>query len=399
MRTARDTSVIAAAAAALVLGLTACTVGGSSTDPAQQPDLERTPAVSGQPLEPADTEDVLLPTQFDQLVTVEPAWDLPVQFGENIALSAEETDHSLVFHAVDSTGAVLWSAERPRNCSGFVVTEDAEGRELAVLTDTEPGSDAIAVLTASAYDLATGDPVWGPVELPGPHAGPGLVFQAPPEGFMGESGEAVALDPSTGQRLDADGGRALGEFAGTVVRATADALTGSRGNGEVLWEIPADGLGDGVAIADLSVSPRTVAATGLLLLDTGSGTGPVLDLATGTVLASAARDAAQDAGSATTALLDTESLRILDDQGDEQLTVPVSAETSLEAVVGVLVYLRDGSSVRVLNGVTGDVAQAYPQDGEGTIALPAHVTVQGTGTLVAGERTLLATTRVAHDQG
>ena len=81
------------------------------------------------------------------------------------------------------------------------------------------------MLTASAYDLATGDPVWGPVELPGPHAGPGLVFQAPPEGFMGESGEAVALDPSTGQRLDADGGRALGEFAGTVVRATADALT------------------------------------------------------------------------------------------------------------------------------------------------------------------------------
>jgi len=399
MRTARDPLATAAAAAALAIVLTACTSSGDSTDPAQQHDLQRTPVASQLQLEPADTSGLLLPTQFEQLVTVEPAWDLPVESGADIMLSAEETDRALIFQAVDSTGSVVWTAERPRNCSGFVVTEDADGRELAVLTDTEAGTDAVSVLTASAYDLATGEPVWGPVELPGPHAGPGLVFQAPPEGFMGDSGEAIGLDPSTGQQLSADDGRVLGEFAGTVVRAGTDSLTGSRGSGEVLWEIPADDLGEEVSTADLSVSPQTSAAPGLILLDTGSGTGPLIGLDTGAVLAPAARDAARDAATATAVLLDDDDLVVQDEHGEEQLTLPVSEETSLEAVVGVLVYLRDGSAVRVHNAVTGEVAQAYPQDDEGAVAVPARVTAHGTGTLVVGERTLLSTTRVADDQG
>lgn len=397
MRLTRDSVRSTALFAALALVLSACTETGDGGDPAQQHDLQRTPTPSGQELEPVDTSGVQVPTQFDQLVTVEPAWDLPVQSGEDILLSAEETDRALVFRAVGPTGTVLWSAERPRSCSGFVVTEDADGRELAVLTDTEAGDDQVAVVTASAYDLASGAPVWGPVEVPGPHAGPGLVFEAPPEGFMGESGEPVALDPGTGRRIAAEGGRVLGEFRGTLVRVGTDAITGSRSSGEPAWTIPLDDLGHGIGASELAVSPKADPTPGLALLDGGGGMGPLIDLESGEVLAPAVRDAARDSSSATTALLDEDGLTVLDAAGDEQLSMSVSSEATLEAVVGVLVYLRDGTSVRVHNGVTGGVAQAYAQDGDGAVALPVHVTPHGSGTLQVGDRTLLATSRVTDD--
>ena len=133
----------------------------------------------------ADTSDVRLPAQFDQLVTIEPAWDLPIQRGGSVFLSAEETDRALVFRAVDSSGTVRWSAERPLACAGFVVTRDADGRDLAVLTDAEASDDDLSVTTASAYDLGSGEQVWGPVEVPGPAHRPGARVRGSARGFHG----------------------------------------------------------------------------------------------------------------------------------------------------------------------------------------------------------------------
>lgn len=328
---------------AAALTLTACTSHGvtEGQDPAEVEGLDRVPNASSEHLPAADTSDVRLPTQFDQLVTVEPTWDLPVQRGGDVFLSAEETDRALVYRAVDSTGTVLWTAQRPLACAGFVVTQDWKGRDLAVLTDAETSDSSLSITTASAYDLGSGEQVWGPVEVPGPHTGPGLVFAAPPEGFMGESGESVALDPTTGEPLG-DDGRVIGEF---------------------------------------------------------DGTGPLLDLESGEVLGETVHDAAHDAGAGITAFLDADGLTVRDAHGEQQLAMSVREGTTLEAVVGALVYLRDGSSVRVHNGVTGRVAQAYAQDGEGPVAVPDLVTEKGAGTLTAGGRTVLATERADEQKG
>lgn len=419
VRTALATAITAA------VTLTACTTGAeapeqtadqdagqdpgensgqdSGQDAATVEDLDREPRASDEELPAADTSDLQIPTQFDQLVTVEPAWDLPVQRGEDVFLSAQQTDSALVFHAVDSTGTVLWTAERPLACAGFVVTRDADGRDLAVLTDAESSdadssdddaSDEVSVVTASAYDLRTGEPAWGPVQVPGPHVGPGLVFEAPPEGFMGDSGSAVALDPSTGAVLDEGPGRVLGEYDGTIVRVGDDAVTGTSGADDG-WETPlAEFDGDASSLE----AHTAVGADGLALLDTGDGAGPLLDLGTGDVLADDVHDVARDAASGTTGILDADGLTVLDGDGEEQLAMSVRDGTTLEAVVGVLVYLRDGSAVRVHNGITGGIAQAYAQDGTGAVAVPHLVTEAGTGTLTAGSRTLLTTQRVVEEQ-
>ena len=387
----------AAAAAALALTLTACTSGEGleRQGPADVEGLERDPRASSLQLPAADTAHVQMPTQFEQLVTVEPAWDLPVQRGEDVFLSAEETQRALVFRAVDSAGAVRWSAERPLACAGFVVTQDAEGRDLAVLTDAETSDDDLSMTTASAYDLGTGEHVWGPVEVPGPHTGPGLVFEAPPKGFMGESGEPTVLDPTTGERLS-DDGRVIGEFNGTILRVEADDITAETRAGRT-WSTPLSDIGGGAF--SLEAHAAATAADGLALLDTGEGTGPLLDLESGELLADDVHDVARDMGSGTIAFLAGDGLTILDDEGDEQLSMSVREGTTLTAVVGVLVYVRDGGSVRVHNGITGSIAQAYAKDGAGPVAVPSLVTKEGTGALDAGSRTLLTTDRVVEDQG
>ncbi len=390
----RRASVVAVVIAALAL--TACTSGSGpeGKGPAEVEGLDREPHVLSEELPEADAAGVRLPTQFDQLVTVEPAWDLPVQRGGDVFLSAEETEQALVFRAVDATGTVRWSAERPLACAGFVITRDSEGRDLAVLTDAEASDDDLSVTTASAYDLGSGEQVWGPVEVPGPHTGPGLVFEAPPEGFMGEAGHAAVLDPTTGESLDDADSRAIGEFDGTILRVEGDDVTGASAPGDE-WSTPLSELDAGASSLETHAAAR--AAEGLALLDTGDGAGPLLDLESGEVLAEDVHDVARDTSSGTTALLDDNGLTVLGDDGEEQLSMSVREGTTVEAVVGVLVYLRDGSSVRVHNGITGGIAQAYAQDGKGLVAVPGLVTETGTGTLNVGERTLLTTDRVVED--
>ena len=108
----------------------------------------------------ADTSDVRLPTQFDQLVTIEPAWDLPIQRGgERLPVRRGDGTEPWCSAPSISSGTVRWSGERPLACAGFVVTRDADGRDLAVLTDAEASDDDLSVTTASAYDLGSGEQV------------------------------------------------------------------------------------------------------------------------------------------------------------------------------------------------------------------------------------------------
>lgn len=93
---------------------------------------------------------------------------------------------------MSAEGTVLWTEERPLLCSAFVVTTSDDG-PLAILMDITAGDTTMSETTVSAYDLRTGAERWGPVDVPGPHVGPGLVFAAPPPEARGSNGPRIAL--------------------------------------------------------------------------------------------------------------------------------------------------------------------------------------------------------------
>ena len=67
---------------------------------------------------------------------VDPGWDAAAQEAEGVFLTLHEADSGLEFRAVDSDGTILWSAKRPRVCSGFLVSDSADG-PVAVLMDQQ----------------------------------------------------------------------------------------------------------------------------------------------------------------------------------------------------------------------------------------------------------------------
>src|SRR5699024_5761304 len=93
------------------------------------------------------------------------------------------------------------------------------------------------------YDLHTGDHVWGPVEVPGPHQGPGTVFAAPTEGPMGETGSRMVLNPATGEVLADESTdeslQVVGEYRGTGPLADGTDLRAYHDSAEsAQWSLP-----------------------------------------------------------------------------------------------------------------------------------------------------------------
>src|SRR5699024_6822365 len=189
----RSMAVAGVAVLATVLG--ACSGGPEQPEaspPPEQLDLEREPQAAGDPPPGVPGEALWLPYQVAQRALVEPPWPAAsVQELGGVLLAPAESEGALEFRAVDAEGTTLWWAQRPPSCTGFVPTTTGEGQDLAVLADLEASSEAVST-TVSGYDLHTGEEVWGPVDVPGPHLGSGLVFAQMPEQF-GEPTGAVAL--------------------------------------------------------------------------------------------------------------------------------------------------------------------------------------------------------------
>ena len=135
----------------------------------------------------------------------------------------------------------------------------------------------------------------------------------------------------------------------------------------------------------------------VIALDAGDGVGPVLDRETGELLDDDARGVAQDANTGAIVTLGKQGLTVIDDTGKNELPVSVPQSVELEATVGGLIYLREEGTLRVHNAMTGSLARGYPADGSGVVAVPGAFTPDGLGTVQAGDRTLLATDRVAED--
>lgn len=363
-------------------------------------DFDRTPEQVTTELDAVDASDLQLPLIIEPLELVEPGWDLPPKHLGEVFLSASTGDETLDFSAVDVHGSTLWQAKRPSGCTGFTVSVDADGTPLAVLTDSDSSTDCDEDVTASAYDLETGEQEWGPVDVPGPMRGPGTVF-APVDADLTE---AVALDPATGDEVpepstepnhgDTDSARRLGEYRGMFLDVTDGKLIAVE-DGSSVWE---HSLADNDWTVD-ELAPAAGASTGdgVVHLDTGDGAGPVFDRETGDLLDDDARGAAQDANTGAIVTLGKQGLTVIDDTGKNELPVSVPQSVELEAAVGGLIYLREEGTLRVHNAMTGSLARGYPADGSGVVAVPGAFTPDGLGTVKAGDRTLLATDRVVEE--
>jgi len=226
---------------------------------------------------------------------------------------------------------VLWAAQRPVNCTGFAVTTDVRGRARAVLGDLRTIDDSRAASTATTYDLKTGEAVWGPVEVPGPHRGPGLVFAAPPEEPGGETGPGVALDPTAGRvaaiESGPDGLRVLGEYHGVVLLTRPDALAArDTTDDRELWRISL--AEHGWTAASISASRRAAPGDGFALLATSDSTGALIDLHGGVVVDPTARDAGVDPTTGRSVILDDAGLHAFDPAGRPLWSLSVDDETT-----------------------------------------------------------------------
>lgn len=371
------------ALAVLLAVLTACSSSPAPVDPA--PRMMGGPAPSSDAVDEAD-----LPLALSGLPVLDPGWDQPPQEREGhlLGLVHPEGDEPLRFVAARDDGELLWQAERPPSCTGFTLSR-VDGEPIAVLMDVEPGEDTLTQTSASAYDLATGELLWGPVPVPGPHQGPGTVFAAPaPRAAMGDTGSRVALDPASGDVLaseEDDDVVIVGEYDGVLLTAADGMLTAE---GAATWEVPLVDVGLGAQPAAL---PGVTAPEGTALLgEQGPGAGVLVDLATGEVLAEEVNDAVREPVSGTLVTLEGENVVGYPD-ADDRWEHPADG-ARISAAGNLFAYLLTDSAVRTVNVVTGEVATAY--DAATTSpAVPVLVTASGAAVVEGSELALVAVQR------
>jgi hypothetical protein len=268
-------------------------------------------------------------------------------------------------------------------------------RPVAVLTDLESTDDAVAQTTATAYDLASGERLWGPVDVPGPHHGPGLVFSSSaPRAAVGETGPRVALDPATGATVrdeaDQPGTAVVGEYDGVVLTAADGALIATGPDGAEVWRLPlADaGIPEGAGVTSVAGArpPEGTAVVG----PAGAEKGTLVDLADGTVLATDVADARRDRATGTVV---TRAGSVVTGRTAEgtSWTRELGGDVRLAGVGGVLVYLRVGDAVQVLNAATGEDATVYAE-GASPLGVPTLFSSDGAAVVPLDEQ-LLVTTR------
>jgi hypothetical protein len=391
------TSRSVAAAAGMVLALSACgptvppepslTLATAAPDmPSAAPTLNRAPQASVTPPKQVDTSDVRMPFALEESVVVDPGWtSLPVEL-DGVLLAPNEREGLLEFTAVSAAGHRLWTAQRPLDAAGFTVTRTAQGQALAVLTDT---TSPPKTRNASAYDLETGDLVWGPVDVPGPLIGPGLVFAATESPSPDDTSSPIALDPDSGTVLAWPGNdqeRVLGEFMGAMlIQAQGRLELRTISDDAVVWSVVGSAWEGTVSLAN-DRQPRD----GLLILEVGKPTRVLINLDTGHVITDDILDAVLDPTTLTIVATHPDGLRAIDRDGEPLWANPTADDAALHCAQGALVYTRVGPAIRVHNIVTGAVALAYEDSGS-AIAVPEQFFPTGAAVITVNGRLLLAT--------
>lgn len=314
---------------------------------------------------------------------VDPGWDMAAQEAGGMFLSLHEADSTLEFRAVDSDGTILWTAQRPRVCSGFLVSESEAG-PVAVLMDQQSGSIGSPATTTSGFDLHTGTKLWGPVEVPGPLLGSGLVFAGPPEDFIGAGGPRTALDPATGAELaveDDDSPRILALLERHLVRADGEELIGEDLKGRRLWTRPVADLG--LSIAEARETPWETVGNTHALIGSGGQERTLIDLRSGDTVATDIDDAGFDSHDRTLVTSDSQ-LHGFDLDGTKRWDAPLDTDAELSAVGAGLVVAEagaggagdDGTQTRSADdGHLLDAAEQLPEHGD--FGTPHHIADSG----------------------
>ncbi len=369
------------------LFLTACAGGDVSVGGSDPTPTNRT-------LEQIDTATISLPTGLGDAGVLQPGWDLPPQELDGVFVGQSMGESGwLEFTAVDERGEILWLAERPPSCTGFALARTDDGRPLAILTNLVATTDAIATPTATAFDLRTGEEIWGPIEVTGPYKGPGLVFAAVPEGFMGDTGKKIALNPSTGDIIATEDEhttrRIVGEFQGALISVDAEHLMAERPNGdgtlETLWSLPLAEFGwDHVEISNQA--RRIDLGDQHIVIPSGDNSLAVLELEAGTVVVNHTRDAAFDKQSDTLLILNDSEIVGLPATG-EAWNMPVPGDARLQGLGDGIAYVHTYEANLAFDLATG--AAVAPKFG-GTPAhdaspfLPTHTTEGGAAIIQNG---------------
>ncbi|WP_209323732.1 hypothetical protein [Brevibacterium renqingii] len=358
--------------------LTACTGLGADSE-SSDPRPVHSPAET---LDPAEMHDPS-GAGADGTGVVDPGWDTAAQEADGVFLSLHEEDSDLEFRAVDSAGTVLWTALRPRVCSGFRVSESETG-PVAVLMDQESVSNDSLATTASGFDLTTGKKLWGPVEVPGPLLGSGLVFAGPPQDFIGEGGPRTALDPATGKRLaveDAGSPRVITLLGSHLVLAERGKLIGQDLDGHRLWTRDAQDLG--VSVDEAREAPwEAIGGSHALLGSAGDGQRTLIDLRSGSAVATGVDAAGYDADSRTLVTSDSQ-LHGFDPDGTKRWDAPLADDAELSAVgAGRLVieaatgHETNGTETRAASDGQIVEGRAEPEDVR-RFGAPHHIAESG----------------------
>lgn len=328
--------------------------------------------------------------QFDQPPTVSGDNFTSVLFpdGQRDALSVVEV-------GADGRG---WQIDTNPSCVGRTSTA-VDGETLDVILDSDASLDGntLATRTVATAFRHDGEIVWGPVEVPGPHRGPGLIFADTPKGVVSnEPVGTVMLDARTGRRVDAGlAEKALYEGNGVGVAGTLDDVTAFRtGDGVLLWD---------------SASLARPAGTGpdwqpTLIDATGQSIGNVLffrwtDAGGHSLIAAHRLEDGADLGivpgelsgpSVIAARESTVYVRSKLNAGESVVSaisarqglvwsVPFTGETVLASAGDGMVYLRHNGEGAALKALDGSVAL------RGAFAVPVAVLPDGTALIPTGE--------------
>lgn len=302
---------------------------------------------------------------------VDPGWDVAAQEAEGVFLSLHEAESDLEFRAVDSDGTILWSAQRPRVCSGFLVSDSADG-PVAVLMDQQSESGDSLKTTASGFDLHTGDKLWGPVEVPGPLLGSGLVFAGPPKDLIGVGGLRTALDPASGAELAVEGDdspQILALLNSHLVLADGEELIGEDSEGRRLWTRPVADLG--LTAAEARETPWEAVGESHAIIGSSGQQRTLIDLRSGDTVATGIDSAGFDSHSHTLVTSDSK-LHGFDLDGTKLWDAPLDGDAELSAVGAGLVITEagtgdadDGTQTRSAeDGQLLDAAEEAPESGD-----------------------------------
>lgn len=388
-----------------LLGLGACGPdGGEPAAPTPAPPVEHTgPVLLGERAEVVEHTEVRLPIEMTPMIVVDPGWtSTPLEL-DGIFLGYREEETHLRFLAVDQDGTLLWRADRPLTCTGYVLTRGAGHSPVAVLADlAAPAEGALSTMTLTAYDLRTAEPLWGPVEALGPQAAPGLVYSAPTDQPMGASGRRTALSGATGQPLlseeDIAGGRILGEHLGTVLRTEGSELVMSGADGEELWRGP---LPDGVDPARARLLGVADPITSFAVVGDQDGRGAVIDLDDGRVIAEEANAVARDHVLEVTVVVSGTTVRGLEGDGTEKWTHEDPEPLRLLCAGERLAYAirpEEGTLV-VLDTNRGLMVQPYDVDQDGPLAVPHVFSADTAAAVRIEEQCVLVTTEFDENFG